>query len=149
MGSQRVGHNWATFTSLSPQGQELQVSCSNLSPLWVDILHSGFANQFGSVAKLGTPPITNAHETFRNWESSLLLEPHCPRDYRNSSGHLWSYKQYLYSSFWPRVFSLIKAPEQAERNTYGSFWKMNGIGLKHSLELFFLKVSQHVVNPCL
>ena len=30
LGLQRVGHDWAIFTSLSPQGQELQVSCSPL-----------------------------------------------------------------------------------------------------------------------
>ena len=55
----KVPHVDATLLGVS-------VSFVNLSPLWVDILHSGFANQFGSVAKLGTPPITNAHETFYN-----------------------------------------------------------------------------------
>lgn len=44
------------------------------------------------------------------------------------------------------VFSLIKAPEQAERDTCGSFWKMDGIGLKLSLELFFLKASQDLLD---
>ena len=38
----------------------------NSSPLWVDILRSGVANQLGSVSNLGTPPITNAREMFHN-----------------------------------------------------------------------------------
>lgn len=71
----------------------------SLSPLWVGILSSGFANQLGSMAKLRTPRRTNAHERFCGWVSSLLLEPHYTRDGRNSSGHLW----------WSDIFILVLA----------------------------------------